>query len=291
MVLDIRRRTGWLFVAVTVGHLILISAQVNTERGVPLLEAVTFGMFAEVQRATSSAVGGVQEGWENYFALQQIRRENEQMQSEVAQLRIDLQQERALAQQSRTFAELLELRRTVTLSTAAGQIIRSNVIGSGASPQSSFRSVTIDKGTRDGLRRDMAVLAPAGVVGRIITPTARASKVQLLVDGDAAVAGVVERSRAQGLVVGTGDGNCPLRMDYVSGTADVMVGDLVVSSGIDGIYPKGFAIGQIQSMEEVAGACSGIVLRPSVEFTTLEAVLVVLTPPEPDVPATVDEGR
>jgi rod shape-determining protein MreC len=290
-VLDVRQRTGWLLLAVTVGHLILISAQVNTERGVPLLEAVTFGTFAEVQRATSSAVRGVQEVWENYFALQQIRRESEHLQAEVARLRIELQQERALAQQSRTLAELLELRQQINLSAAAGQITRSTVIGSGASPQSSFRSITIDKGTRDGLRRDMAVLAPAGVVGRIITPTARASKVQLLVDGDAAVAGVVERSRAQGLVVGTGDSNCPLRMDYVSGTADVMVGDLVVSSGIDGIYPKGFAIGQIQSMEEVAGACSGIVLRPSVEFTTLEAVLVVLTPPEPDVPATVDEGR
>ncbi len=292
-VLDVRQRTGWLLLAVTVGHLILISAQVNTERGVPLLEAVTFGTFAEVQRATSSAVRGVQEVWENYFALQQIRRENEQLQAEVARLQIDLQQERALAQQSRTLAELLELRQQINLSAAAGQITRSTVIGSGASPQSSFRSITIDKGTRDGLGRDMAVIAPAGVVGRIITPTAWASKVQLLVDGDAAAAGVVERSRAQGLVVGTGNGDCPLRMEYVAGTADVTVGDLVMSSGIDGIYPKGFAIGQIQSIDEDAGPCGGIVLRPSVEFATLEAVLVVLTSPEPDVETdgTFDEGR
>ena len=270
--------------AVTVGHLILISAQVNTERGVPLLEAVTFGMFAEVQRASSTAVGSVREGWENYFALQQIRRENERLQSEVAQLRVDLQQERALAQQSRAYAELLELRKQVPLSTAAGQIMRSNVIGSGASPQSSFRSVTIDKGTQDGLQRDMAVIAPSGIVGRIITPTARASKVQLLIDGDAAAAGVIERSRAQGLVVGTGDPACPLRMDYVPGTADVKAGDLVVSSGIDGIYPKGFAIGQIESIVEGTGTCAGITVRPSVNFSSLEAVLVVLTPPAPDVP-------
>lgn len=293
MVLDIRQRTGWLFVGVTIGHLILISAQVNTERGVPMLEAVTFGMFAEVQRATSSAIGGVQYGWENYVAVQAIRRENEQLQSEVARLRIALQQERSLAQQSRTFAELLELRQQIGLSTTAGQITRSTVIGSGASPQTSFRSVTIDKGTHDGLLKDMAVIAPAGVVGRIITPTARASKVQLLIDGDAAAAGVIERSRVQGLVVGTGDSTCPLRMDYVSGTADVKVGDVVVSSGIDGIYPRGFAIGQVQSIVEGTETCSGIVLRPSVDFSALEAVLVVLTPPAPDVPvdAAVDEGR
>lgn len=186
-----------------------------------------------------------------------------------------------MAQQSRSLADLLELRNEIGLSATAGAVTRSTVIGSGASPQNSFRSVTIDKGTRDGLQRDMAVIAPAGVVGRILTPTARASKVQLLIDGDAAVAGLVERSRAQGLVVGTGSNDC-LRMEYVPGTADVKVGDRVVSSGIDGIYPKGFAIGQIESLK---GNCDGegIVVRPAVEFSALEAVLVVRTPPAPDV--------
>src|ERR671921_463632 len=118
-VLDIRQRTGWLFMAVIVGHIILISAQVNTRRGVPVLESVIFGTFAEVQRTTTSAVSGVQEGWENYFALQQIRQENEQLRQEVAQLRIGLQQERALAQQSRTLQQLLDLRGAVGLDTTA----------------------------------------------------------------------------------------------------------------------------------------------------------------------------
>jgi rod shape-determining protein MreC len=288
-VLDIRQRTGWLFVAVIVGHIVLISAQVNTARGVPMLEEATFGSFAEVQRATTSAVGSVQDGWQNYFALQEIRRENEQLLQEIAGLRVELQQERAAAQQSRALAALLELRKQTELSATGGSIIRSTVIGSGASPQSSFRTITIDKGTQDGLRRDMAVIAPAGVVGRVITTTARASKVQLLVDGDAAVAGLVERSRAQGLVVGTGLAECPLRLDYVPGTADVQVGDRVVSSGIDGIYPQGFAIGQIESLEGT-GACGGIVVRPAVEFYSLEAVLIVLTPPPADVQPGADAG-
>src|SRR5688500_20169046 len=112
-VLDIRQRTGWLFMAVTIGHIILISAQVTTKRGVPVLEAVTFGAFAEIQRAATSAVGGVQEGWQNYFALQQIRRENEQLRSELAQLRVGLQQERALAQQSRSLQQMLDLKSSV----------------------------------------------------------------------------------------------------------------------------------------------------------------------------------
>ena len=71
--LDIRQRTGWLFAAVVVSHIILISAQVTTKRGVPVLQEVTFGAFAEMQRAATSAVNGVQEGWQNYFALQETR--------------------------------------------------------------------------------------------------------------------------------------------------------------------------------------------------------------------------
>ena len=107
---DIRQRTGWLFMAVIVGHIILISAQVNTQRGVPVLETVIFGAFAEVQRAATSASRGAQDTWQNYFALQQIRqRERARCGQEVAQLRITLQQERALAQQSRTLQQLLEL--------------------------------------------------------------------------------------------------------------------------------------------------------------------------------------
>ena len=267
--LDIRQRTGYLFIAVTVGHIILISAQVNTNRGVPVLEAVTFGVFAEVQRAASSMIGSVRASWGDYFALQEVHRENERLQQELAQLRIGLQQERALAQESRSLEQLLELRsRTPLMTTAAG------VIGSGASPD--FRTITIDKGTADGLRPDMAVIAPAGVVGRIITPSARAAKVQLLIDRNAGAAALVERSRAQGVVEGTG-GN--LRMNYVSGTADVKVGDVLVTSGIEGIYPKGFVIGQIESIERGAGEFSSIVIRPAVDFSSLEAVLVVLTPP------------
>jgi cell shape-determining protein MreC len=132
--LDIRQRTGWLFVGVTVGHIVLISTQVQTKRQVTIFEAVTFGAFAEVQRVASGGVGSVREGWENYFALQQIRRENEQLKQEVAQLRLGLQQEHALAQQSRTLQELLDLRQKIPLSTTGASVVSAEVIGDAASP-------------------------------------------------------------------------------------------------------------------------------------------------------------
>ncbi|MGH7343051.1 MAG: rod shape-determining protein MreC, partial [Candidatus Rokuibacteriota bacterium] len=263
--LDIRQRTGYLFTGLIIGHIVLISAQVNTARGVPVLEAFTFGVFAEVQRAVSAAIGGMRASWSDYVALQEVRSENERLRSEVAQLQVRLQQERALAQRSRTLESLLELRSEAELPTLAAA-----VIAGGASPD--FRTITIDKGTADGVRADMAVIAPAGVVGRVITPTARAAKIQLLIDRNAAAGSLVERSRTQGVAVGTGGA---LRLDYVSGTADVQVGDSVVTSGIDGIYPKGFVIGQIESVERGQGVFTAIGVRPAVDFTSLEAVLIV----------------
>src|SRR5262249_39421790 len=185
------------------------------------------------------------------------------------QLQVRLQQEEAVASQTRTLQALLDLRGHTDLKTAAALII-----GAGASPE--FRTVSIDKGTSDGLRPDMAVIAPAGVVGRIIMPSARASKVQLLIDRNASAGALIERSRAQGLVMGTGGDT--LRMDYVQGSADVKVGDRVATSGIDGIYPKGFVIGQIESVQRGGGTFSNIVVRPAAPFSSLEAVLVVLAP-------------
>ena len=281
--LDIRQRTGYLFVALTVGHIVLISAQVSTNRGIPLLEEVTFGAFAEVQRIASAAIGGMRTSWTDYVALQEVRSENARLRDEVARLRVGLQQERALAQRARSLEEILELRTSVELATVAA-----TVIAGGASPD--FRTITIDKGSAEGLRPNMAVIVPGGVVGRIVTPTSRASKVQLLIDRNAAVGALIERSRAHGVVEGTGGG---LRMNYVSGLADVQVGDTVVTSGIDGIYPKGFAIGQIESVERGSSGFGAIVVRPVVDSSSVEAVLVVVTPPagaeEDDAPS--DAGR
>jgi rod shape-determining protein MreC len=288
-VLEVRRRTGWLFVAVVLAHIVLISRQVTTERGVPVLDSVVFGLFAEVERASTTGVDSVRTTWQDYFALQQIRRENESLNDEVAQLRLALQQERTLAEQARGFQDLLELRQELPLETTAAR-----VIGGGAS--AAFQTITIDKGARDGLSTDMAVIAPQGVVGRIVQVTARASKVQLLIDSDAAAGALVERSRVKGVVEGTGRG---LVLRYVQGSADIMAGDRLVTSGIDGIFPppldpsidqpalegnysRGLVIGHIESLRRGPGQYEDVVVRPAVDFSSLETVLVVLARPWSD---------
>ncbi|MEX2661525.1 MAG: rod shape-determining protein MreC, partial [Vicinamibacterales bacterium] len=112
------------------------------------------------------------------------------------------------------------------------------------------------------------------------------SRVQLLIDHNAAAGALVERTRVGGLVVGTG-GRGPLEMDKVSSLADVKVGDRVVSSGIDGIYPKGYAIGWIETVAG-RGLYFDLTVRPAVDFNSLEEVLVVLVPPRP---ALEDDGK
>jgi rod shape-determining protein MreC len=135
--------------------------------------------------------------------------------------------------------------------------------------------VTIDKGTSDGVRTDLAVMAPAGVVGRVVVSSVRAAKVQLLVDRNAAAGVLIERSRSQGVAIGAGDEL--LRMEYVSEVADVVVGDTVVTSGIDGIYPKGYVVGTVEAVEKSGNSYKQILIRPAVDFSSVEEVLVVLT--------------
>jgi rod shape-determining protein MreC len=267
--LDIRERAGYLFLAVVLGHIILISLQVNSKTGVPVLESVTFGLFAEVQRTVSTGVSGFRRLWGGYVGLRHLKVENEELRQRMAQLEIELQQQRALADRSRGLESLLRLRDQSNLATRAAAII-----GAGASPD--FRTLTINRGTRDGLRANMAVIAPGGIVGRVVVPSARAAKVQLLIDRNAAAGAIIERSRAQGVIVGGGDDR--LRMDYVSEVADIVAGDVVMTSGIDGIFPKGFIIGQVESVEKNGPAYKRIVVRPAVDFQALEEVLVVLSP-------------
>jgi rod shape-determining protein MreC len=273
---DIRQRPGALLAAAILLNVVLISAQVNTASGLPVLQAVTFGAFAEIQRLTMAGVGAVRGVWSGYVALRDVRAENVALKRELQALQVRLQEERALAQRTDDLRQLLELRQRSGLDTSAAE-----VIAAGASPE--FRTLTIDKGTSDGLSADMAIISPVGVVGRVILPSARAAKVQLLIDRNAAAAALVERTRAHGVVMGQGDGT--LRMRYVPGTADVKTGDLVVTAGIDGIYPKGFVIGTIDNVERGPGAYHEISVRPAVDFSRLEEVLVVRTrPPRAETP-------
>lgn len=250
-------------------HIILISAQVNTTAGIPFIQVATFGAFSEIQRGTMNSVDRVRSLWTGYVALRDVQAENEALENELASLQVQLQEERAQAQRTDGLRQLLGLRQRAGLETVAAEII--------AGPADlEFRDMTIDKGRSDGVTQDMAVISPAGVVGRVMLSSARASRVQMLIDRNAAAGAMIERTRAQGVVMGQGS---TLRMEYVPGTADVREGDLVVTSGIDKIYPKGFVIGVVDAVNRGPGTFHEITVRPAVDFSRMEEVLVVTSPP------------
>ncbi len=278
MATDFRQRTAVLFIAVMLGHIILISAQVNSKAGVPLLEVITFGAFAEVQRGAAGFTGGFSNFWSGYVSLRGVRAENEQLKRQLGALQVQFQQERARAERARQLERLLGFKSDLNIETLPAVVI-------GAGSTNEFRVITIDRGSKNGVVTNMAVIAPTGLVGRVVRATGHASKVQLLIDRNAAAGALVERSRAQGIIVGAGLET--VRMDFVSATADVKMGDTIVTSGIDGIYPRGFVIGRVEMVGNGSGMYKAIRVRPSVDFNRLEEVLVVKTPPSQ---ATPEEG-
>ena len=227
------------------------------------------GVFTQMQRWVTNTLSTTGDLWTGYVGLRNLRQQNLALTDNVAELELELQVQRALAQQARSLERLLRLRETVALPTLSARVIATD-----ATPY--FRTLTIDRGRDDGLRPDMAVIAPAGVVGRVVGVSAgRAAQVQLLVDRNAAAGALVERTRASGLVVGT-DTDGLLRMDYVSNLEDVRVGDRIVTSGVDRIYPGGFLIGEVTEVEQGVGLYLVIHVDPVVEFSRIEDVLVVV---------------
>ena len=266
-----RQRIGYLVLVVVLSHVLLISAQINAQPGATVLETVTVGVFTEMQRWLTTARGSVGDVWTGYVGLRDLRQQNLALTDDVAELEFELQVQRALAQQARSLERLLHLRETVALPTLSARVIATD-----ATPY--FRTLTIDRGRDDGLRPDLAVIAPEGVVGRVVAVSGtRAAQVQLLVDRNAAAGALIERTRASGVVVGT-DTAGALRMEYVSNLEDVRVGDRIVTSGVDRIYPGGFLVGVVTEVEQGVGLYLVIDVDPVVEFSRIEDVLVVVDP-------------
>jgi len=282
-VLEIHRRTGYLLLATLVAQVILISAQVKTTSGTRVLQAVTFGVFSQVQLGTAWVFGGVRSVWDGYFALRGAHEENQRLRGALAASQVALLEQQALAQRAVRLEEVLALRERTPLQTIAASVIAGDATGI-------FRTLTIDKGSSSGLRKDMAVIAPQGVVGRIVEPPPLyAAKVQLIIDQKAAAGAIIERSGVGGVVVGNDrQGEPQLMLDFVSNLSDAKVGDRVVTSGLDGIFPRGVTIGWLARVDKGSGLYRRIWVSPAVDFAAVSSVLVVLEPPQKIGPSPAD---
>ena len=266
----LRRQTFSLLLLISLGHLLLVSAQVQSTSGLPVIEAVAFDAFARVQGLLGGVGDGVRSTWSGYFALKGVARENEALKSRVLDLEMQVQEQQAAAGRVRGLQEALSLKQSLSTPTLAARVIAGN-------PSPGSLTVTIDRGLDDGVEPDMAVLAARGVVGRVIPPvTAHAATVQLLIGRNAAAAITFEHSGAGGMVLG-GAVDPPLRADFVPVLADVQVGERVTTSGQDGIFPQGFLVGTVAEVTRTTPTDREIGIQPSVDFSHLDVVLVVLS--------------
>lgn len=266
------RRTLALLVTVCIGHVLLISAQVQSREGLPLIQVAAFDVFARVQGVTGAITDTGRGIWTQYFGLRGAARENEALRQQLLDLAAELQRQRAIAAQTRSLEDMLGLKPQLAVPTVAARVIAGNV-----SPGT--LTVAIDRGAADGVTADMAVLSARGVIGRVIAPVVQhAATVQLLIDGNAAVAVVFERSQSGGMVVG-GETDGTLSAEFVPLLTDVQAGEQVMTSGQDGIFPAGFVVGVVESVSGSGGPNRQIRVRPAADFSNIDIVLVLLAPP------------
>ena len=255
--------------AVLFGHILLISTQVGVRPGTTLLESAVFGTLARAQGLVDRAGALVRDIVSTVAGLRDAQRENAALRADYDALRMRLQEQRALTHRTTELERLLDLRRSLRWRTVSAR-----VIGADATPY--FRTLTVDRGAGDDVQFDHAVLAPSGVVGRIVGPASRsASKVQLLNDRNAGAGAYIERTGTTGIVAGTDDASA-LQMRYVSTASPVVVGDAVLTTGDDGIYPPGLLIGTVAAVERPGGPSQTIRIAPAVDFAKLQHVLIVV---------------
>jgi rod shape-determining protein MreC len=217
--------------------------------------------------AIASIDTGIADRWQQYIALQGVREENQQLRKEIEWLRGQNSQLRESAAATDRLTALLQFKQQALPEMVAAQVI-------GRDATNRYRAIILNKGESDGVKPDMGVITPAGVVGRIVKTTAASSVVLLVTDPNNAIAGLIQRTRDEGIVEGTQQGLAQLK--YIPLLSTLRDGDRVVTSGLVGGFPRGLAIGTITRIDKQEGALfQSAELMPEVDISRVEEVLVI----------------
>jgi rod shape-determining protein MreC len=249
-------------------QVLLLAVQIKRDSRGRLIRVWAVTATSPFERAGAWGVGKVRGVWNHYFALQSTSRENEALRIENDALKLTISQLQTKASEADRLAALLSFRQT----HEAVPMVGARVIAASAGTAS--RTIEIDRGERDGIRRNMAVITPDGAVGKVIEVYRDASQVLLLTDKDGGAGAMLIASRIQGPVGGTGDPM--LMMKYVATEEDVKVGEKIVTSGMDKIFPRDIPVGTV--IEVKAGnPFKQIRVQPAAKLDRLETVIVLLT--------------
>lgn len=254
------------FLCVLFSLYILSAAARGHLRGDPV-GPLLLALMRPLQIGAQSTLMKLKEMQQGYLNLMRIASDNERLKGRIAELEAERNRLLEVEATNRRLQELLNFR-----SQLPSGSITAAVIGNSASTW--FRSFVLDKGSADGVRRGTAVVSPVGVVGQVVSVTSRSSKVLLITDPNSGVDVIDQRSRARGIVAGSLDSG-PI-MKYAKRSEEIQEGDRLITSGLDGIFPKGLLVGTVTKVrKKTFGLFQYVEVALAVDPYRLEEVLVV----------------
>jgi rod shape-determining protein MreC len=263
-----RHKSIFLLGAMVLLQVLLLAMQIKSDSQGRLIRVWTVGAISPFERAGSYGIGGVRGTWGHYFALQNTSRENDELRHENDALKMQVTQLESRVSEAERLERLLNFRETFKEVPMLG----ARVIG--ASADTATRTIYIDRGEGDGVQRNMAVITPDGIVGKVIETFSNTAQVLLITDKEGGAGAMLAASRNQGAVGGTGE---PLlEMKYIANDDKVDVGERVVTSGMDRIFPRDLPVGIVTEVKS-GNPFKVIRLRPAANIERLEEVIVLTT--------------
>jgi rod shape-determining protein MreC len=258
---------------------VLMSLRVKQRKGVDFFDALWMELCSPFLKGSTFVIKNIHGVFQEYVFLVHLQKENMFLKQRIVELQNENHQLKETALTHGRLQNLLQFREKISSSVIAAEVI-------GQDPSSWFKSLTINKGEKDGVRKGMAVISPEGVIGQILKAGLDYSTVLLITDYNSAIDSIIQRTRAKAIVVGKGENRCQLK--YLLRADEVVVGDLVVTSGLSGNFPKGLAVGDIRKVEKTGqGVFQYAELVPSADLSKLEEVLIITEsslPPQEERP-------
>lgn len=281
-----QKYTPWLLGALLLSQLVLMAVYSRHRAGddgteQSVLRSWTISVVAPVQSGVGYLLSGVGSIWHGYVDLRGVRARNQDLETENAQLRSEIEAARVAAAENERLRRELDLKPMLKYDSVAAEVVARD-------STEYFKRVTIDKGSTAGIQKNQPVVTPDGLVGRVVAVGPFAAEVQLVTDVQAGVNGKLTRSQVGGDLKGHDDGRCRFRS---IGGLDVGkdVGDAILTTGLDRIYPPGILVGYVESIQPGTGSSPlDVEVRPAADLNGLSSVLVLkVSPKDLSTPETV----
>ncbi len=280
----IQKKTRFLpFLIPVILALIFFSLSSLPTRRAPWYEEVFWNLVSPPQQLVSGIENGIKGVWNRYAAIVGAEKERDLLAMRVAKLEEELIKGAEVNEENKRLRELLSYKESLPQKTIAARVIAND-------PRAEFKSITIDKGSSDGITPLMAVVGPRGLVGKVGTVTSGYSRVLMITDPNSVVDAMVQRSRARGMVVGAAwrtelkSGYYISRLEYLRRVSDIRNGDVVVTSGLDMVFPAGIPIGTVADISASRyGVFTEANVIPFENMAELQEVLVILSSPDQGV--------